>query len=52
MGYDVNDIIGEYDIKLDFDVDLVVEEAFKYDKINETIFDVEKESLKKLIGVN
>ena len=35
MGYNVDDIIGEYKIKLEFDLDLVIKEAFKYEKINE-----------------
>ena len=35
MGYDVDDIIGEYKIDLKFDKKLIVKEAFKYDKIYE-----------------
>ena len=43
MGYNVDDIIGEYKIKLEFDLDLVIEEAFKYEKIYE---------FTKLININ
>ena len=35
MGYNVDDIIGGYKIKLEFDLDFVIEEAFKYEKIYE-----------------
>ena len=35
MGYNVDDIIGKYKIQLDFDLDFVIKEAFKYEKINE-----------------
>jgi alcohol dehydrogenase class IV len=35
MGYNVDDITGGYKIKLEFDLDFVIEEAFKYEKIYE-----------------
>ena len=35
MGFDVDDIIGEYKIELEFDKEFVIKEAFKYDKIYE-----------------
>tara|TARA_X000001388_G_C2221031_1_gene119222 strand:+ start:908 stop:1681 length:774 start_codon:yes stop_codon:yes gene_type:complete len=35
MGFDVSDIIGDGVVDLEFDKKFVVQEAFKYDKINE-----------------
>tara|TARA_Y100000593_G_scaffold15957_1_gene31351 strand:+ start:739 stop:1521 length:783 start_codon:yes stop_codon:yes gene_type:complete len=52
MGYDVSDIIGNDRVELEFDLDFVIEEAFKYDKINETTLDVDINKLKEIIGAN
>ena len=35
MGYDVDDIIGDFEIELKFDKEFVIEETFKYEKIYE-----------------
>ena len=49
MGYNVDDIIGEYKIKLEFDLDLVIKEAFKYEKINEFNKFISINKLKEII---
>jgi alcohol dehydrogenase class IV len=45
MGFNVDDIISEYKIELEFNKELVIEEAFKYDKINEFNKEISKEIL-------
>tara|TARA_B100000287_G_scaffold268762_1_gene252843 strand:- start:896 stop:1657 length:762 start_codon:yes stop_codon:yes gene_type:complete len=45
MGFDVDDIIGEYKIDLEFDKRLVIKEAFKYEKIYEFNKDISEEIL-------
>ena len=45
MGFDVDDIIGNYKIELEFDKELVIKEAFKYDKIYEFNKEISKEIL-------
>tara|TARA_R110002049_G_scaffold224282_7_gene396029 strand:- start:3632 stop:4015 length:384 start_codon:yes stop_codon:yes gene_type:complete len=45
MGFNVDDIISEYKIELEFNKELVIKEAFKYDKINEFNKEISKEIL-------
>jgi alcohol dehydrogenase class IV len=47
MGYNVDDIIGNYKIEFEFDKKFVIDEAFKYDKIYEfnKIKNLDKETL-------
>ena len=45
MGFNIDDIIGEYNIELEFDKEFVIKEAFKYDKIYEFNKDINKEIL-------
>ena len=45
MDYDVSDIIGEPKIDLDIDIDFVIDEALKYDKIYESNIFISKEVL-------
>ena len=45
MGFDVDDIIGEYKIDLEFDKRFVIKEAFKYEKIYEFNKDISEEIL-------
>ena len=45
MGFDVDDIIGEYKIELEFDKEFVIKEAFKYDKIHEFNKNINEEIL-------
>ena len=45
MGFDVDDIIGEYKIELEFDKRFVIKEAFKYEKIYEFNKDISEEIL-------
>lgn len=45
MGFDVDDIIGEYKIDLEFDKEFIIKEAFKYDKIYEFNRDINEEIL-------
>ncbi len=49
MGYDVDDIIGEYNIELDIDIDFVIEEALKYEKIHEVNVYISKKILKEVL---
>ena len=45
MGFDVDDIIGEYKIELEFDKRFVIQEALKYPKIYEFNKDISEEIL-------
>ena len=45
MGFDVDDIIGDYKIDLEFDKRFVIKEAFKYEKIYEFNKDISEEIL-------
>ena len=45
MGFNVDDIISDYKIELEFNKELVIKEAFKYDKINEFNKEISKEIL-------
>ena len=49
IDYDVSDIIGEHDIDLEIDVDFVIKEAFKYEKINEFKVTINYEILKEIL---
>ena len=49
MGYDVDDIIGEYNIELDIDIDFVIEEALKYEKIHEVNVYISNKILKEVL---
>jgi len=49
MGHDVDDIIGKYKIQLDFDLDFVIEEAFKYEKINEVNISINSKILMEVL---
>ena len=49
MGYDVDDIIGECNIDLDIDIDFVLDEAFKYEKIYEVDIFINKKKLMEVI---
>ena len=50
MGYDVNDIIGSYNVDFDYDVNLVIKETFKYDKIFECNLNIDKEIIKGILN--
>ena len=52
MGYDVDDIIGEYNIELDIDIDFVIEEALKYEKIHEVNVYISNKILKEVLNPN
>ncbi len=45
MGFNVDDIIGEYEIDLEFDKELVIKEAFEYEKIYEFNKNISEEIL-------
>ena len=45
MGFNVDDIIGDYRISLEFDKKFVIKEAFKYEKIYEFNKDISEEIL-------
>jgi len=48
MGYDVDDII-DFDIKLDVDINFIIDEALKYEKIYEFKNDINKNKLKEVL---
>ena len=48
MGYDVDDIIN-FDIKLDVDINFIIDEALKYEKIYEFKNDINKNKLKEVL---
>ena len=52
--YPIEDIIGNYSVELPdkVDIDFVINEAFKYDKIYEVSLDINKNIIKKLIKEN
>ena len=45
MGFNVDDLIKDYEIKLDIDIDFVIDEALKYDKIHEANIFINKSLL-------
>jgi alcohol dehydrogenase class IV len=49
MGHDVDDIIGKYKIQLDFDLDFVIKEALKYEKIYEFNAHIDTNTLKEIL---
>ena len=49
MGYDVNNIIGNLNIDLQLDLDFVIEEAFKYNKIHECKLKINKQIIKNML---
>ena len=49
MDEDVGDIIGDVDIQLDIDIEFVIEEALKYNKINECEILISKEVLSEVL---
>ena len=49
MGYDVDDIIGECNIDLDIDIDFVIDEALKYEKIYEVDLSISKNILLEIL---
>ena len=49
MGYNIDDIIGEYAIQLDFNLDFVINKAFKYEKIHEFNAHIDTNTLKEIL---
>ena len=49
MDYDVSDIIDEFPSDLEVDTDFVIDEALKYDKINEFSIFINKEILQEVL---
>ena len=49
MDYDVSDIIDEFPFDLEVDIDFVIDEALKYDKINEFSIFINKEILQEVL---
>ena len=49
MGYNIDDIIGEYAIQLDFNLDFVINRAFKYEKIHEFNAHIDTNTLKEIL---
>ena len=49
MDYDVSDIIDEFPSDLEVDIDFVIDEALKYDKINEFSIFINKEILREVL---
>ena len=48
MGVDVSDITEEVSLN-DIDIDLVIEEALKYDKINECSIFIDRKTLQEVL---
>ena len=49
MGFDVEDLIKDYEVKLDVDIDFVIDEALKYDKIHEANIFINKSILRDVL---
>tara|TARA_Y100001937_G_scaffold120706_1_gene178331 strand:+ start:1550 stop:2344 length:795 start_codon:yes stop_codon:yes gene_type:complete len=49
MGFNVDDLIKDYEIKLDIDIDFVIDEALKYDKIHEANIFINKSILRDVL---
>ena len=49
IDYDVSDIIEDFNLELDVDIDFIIDEALKYDKINEFKIFISKEILQKVL---
>ncbi len=52
MGIDINNIIKDFNIKLDIDIDIdfVINEAFKYNKINEYFLPINQHMIGKIVA--
>ena len=49
IDYDVSDIIEDFNLELDVDIDFIIDEALKYDKINEFKIFISKEILQEVL---
>ena len=49
IDYDVGDIIEDFNLELDVDIDFIIDEALKYDKINEFKIFISKEILQEVL---
>ena len=49
INYDVSDIIEDFNLELDVDIDFIIDEALKYDKINEFKIFISKEILQEVL---
>ena len=49
MGFDVDDLIKDYEVKLDVNIDFIIDEALKYDKIHEADIFINKSILRDVL---